>query len=150
MSLKEWIIGCFCIGLFACTNNTNPYANNLNIEPSVLAEMDTAHYTTIRWQDSVYNFGTIAAGDSVHILYLFTNTGSTPLFIFNTRTTCGCTITNFPKEPVMPGKSASIFVTFKSGTQKGTIEKTIFVIANTKKSKSNPLILRGMVQSSKE
>jgi len=81
--MNKTIAYCICLCLIACNSNTNPYANNMNIEPAVLAEMDTAHYTTIRWKDSVYNFGTIKAGDSVHVNYYFTNTGSTPLFIFN-------------------------------------------------------------------
>ena len=150
MRLIIWIVSCVCITLLACKSNENPYANNLNIEPSVLAEIDTAHYTTVHWQDSVYDFGTINGGDSIHIQYRFTNTGNTPLLIFDTHRTCGCTITDFPKEPVLPGKSGVITVTFRSGTQIGKIEKVIFVIANTKGSKSNPLIIRGMVQPSAE
>lgn len=146
MNLNTWIVCCICITLLACKSNENPYANNLNIDPLVIAAMDTANYTTIHWQDYIYDFGTISAGDSVHLQYRFTNTGNTPLFIFNTHTTCGCTITNFPKEPILPGKSGIITATFRSGTQKGKIEKTIFVIVNTKGSKSNPLILRGIVQ----
>src|SRR3954468_24057485 len=117
MNLYNWIIGFVCLGSIACKSNTNPYANDLNIDPLVLAEMDTAHYTSIHWQDSVYNFGTIAGGDSVLAKYSFTNAGNTPLFIFNTRTTCGCTVTDFPKEPIMPGESGVVSVTFKSGTQ---------------------------------
>jgi len=132
MNLYNWIICFVCSGSIACKSNTNPYANNLKIEPSVLAETDTAHYTSVQWQDSVYNFGTIAAGDPVHAKHSFTNVGSTPLFILNTRTTCGCTITDFPREPTMPGKSGVISVTFKSNTRRGKIDKSIVVVANTK------------------
>jgi len=146
MFAKKQLIYCICFALLACKSNENPYANNLNIEPSVLAEMDTAHYTTIKWKDSIFNFGTVTAGDSVHIQFHFTNTGNTPLFIFNTQSTCGCTITGFPKEPILPGKQGYISVTFKSETQVGNIDKTIVVIANTKKSKRNPLIIRGIVE----
>jgi hypothetical protein len=146
MYLNRRITVGVCIILLACKSNTNPYVNNLNISPAELVEMDTAHYVNIHWQDAIYDFGAINAGDSIHIQYGFTNTGNTPLFIFNTHRTCGCTITDFPKEPVLPGKSGLTAVAFKSGTQLGKIEKAIFVIANTKGSKCNPLILRGMVQ----
>ena len=146
MFARKQFIYCICFALLACKSNENPYANNLNIDPRVVAEVDTAHYTTIQWKDSIYNFGIIAAGDSVHIKFNFTNVGNTPLFIFNAQTTCGCTVTDFPKEPVMPGKSGVILVTFKSGTLKGKIDRTIIVIANTRKTKSSHLIISGMVQ----
>jgi len=47
----------------------------------------------------------------------------------------------------MSGKSEFISITFKSGTQQRKIDRIIKVIANTKGSKSNSLIIRGMVQS---
>lgn len=132
---------------FACnTSNKNPYENSLGIEPAVIAEMDTAHYTTIQWKDSVINFGTIKKGDSIQLRYSFTNTGKTPLFIFQTQATCGCTITNFNKKPIMPGKSGFITVLFKSGVQTGEINKNITVVANTKTRKNNRLVIRGVVK----
>jgi hypothetical protein len=132
---------------FACNNNRDPYKNKFGIEPSVMAEMDTAHYTLIQWKDTVNNFGTIKAGDSTHLKFQFTNVGETPLFILNTRTSCGCTVTDFPKDPVMPGNSGFIRVTYKSGAQTGEVNKTITVIANTKKNKNSSLIIRGTVQA---
>jgi hypothetical protein len=138
---------CFCgLVFFACRTDQDPYANKMGIEPSVIAEMDTAHYTLIQWKDTINNFGTIEPGDSVHLQYSFTNIGETPLFILNTRTSCGCTVTDFPKDPVMPGKSGFITVTYKSGSQTGEVNKTIVVIANIKKSKNSNLIIRGAVE----
>ena len=130
---------------FACSNNKNPYNNKLGIQPSVLAQMDTANYTSIKWADTIYNFGTIASGDSVHHEYAFINSGKTPLFIFNTRITCGCMVTDFPKDPIMPGKPGIITVKFNSGTQTGAINKNILVIANTKHSMKSSLFIRGTV-----
>jgi len=146
MRAKKQLIYCICFALLACHGNTNPYANSLNIEPSVLAEMDTVHYTTIQWKNSIYNFGKLTQDDSVHIQFNFTNVGTTPLFIFSAHSACGCTVSDYPKEPIFPGKTGFIAVTFKSGKLEGTIERTITVIANTKKSKHHILIIRGRVQ----
>lgn len=137
----------FCLVIFACSNNKNPYENNLGIKPEHLAQMDTAHYTLIKWKDTLIDFGTIQMGDSVNVKFKFTNIGSTPLFIFNTRTSCGCTITNFSKDPVMPGKSGIITATYKSGRQSGKINKAITVMANTKNYTNNVLFIRGVVQA---
>ncbi len=131
---------------FACTNNTNPYENKLGIEPSVIAEMDTAHYTLIEWKDTSLNFGTISPGDSTHLKFRFKNSGATPLFVFNTHTTCGCTVTGFPKDPIMPGRSGFIDITFSSRSEKGEINKKIVVITNTKNGRYSNLNIRGIVE----
>ena len=116
-------------------------------EPSEIAEMDTAHYTLIEWKDTLVDFGTISSGDSLHLKFKFTNIGETPLFIFNTYTTCGCTITGFPKDPVMPAKSGFIDVTFSSRSEKGEINKKIVVITNTKNGRYSNLYIRGVIES---
>ncbi|TKK66914.1 DUF1573 domain-containing protein [Ilyomonas limi] len=113
MSPNKLMIYGVCSPLLANKSNKNSYANSRNINPAVLAETDTAHYSTIYWQNSVYNFGTIAASGSVHIKYRFIIAGNTPLFIFNAQTIGGCTITSFPKAPIMPGKSEFISIILK-------------------------------------
>jgi hypothetical protein len=131
---------------FSCHNNKNPYTNNPGIEPSIVAQIDTANYTLIKWKDSLINLGTIAANDSVHLKYRFTNTGSTPLFIISARPGCGCTVTNFPRDPIMPGKSSFISATLKTGFRTGELNKAIFVTANTRNHTHHTLIIRGLVK----
>lgn len=133
--------------VFSCNNNKNPYINNLGIEPAFVAQIDTAHYTLIQWKDSLIDFGIIQVGDSVHLKYRFTNTGSTPLFIISTRPGCGCTVTEFPKDPIMPGKSSFISATLKSGFHTGELIKTITVVTNTRNHTRSVLIIRGLVQA---
>lgn len=146
MQLNKLSLYFFCLIFFSCSNNEHPYENSMGIKPSVLAEMDTANYTTIKWSDTLCDFGTIRKGDSVQCKYVFTNSGSTALFIFNSQTTCGCTVTDFPKDPVMPGKSGAVTVTFKSRSDEGEINKRIIIIANTKKSKKNSLFVHGIIK----
>jgi uncharacterized protein DUF1573 len=145
MRSKKLLFYLPCFVFFACTNNKNPYTNTLGIEPSVIAEIDTAHYTLIKWQDSIFNFGTLKMNDSVHLKYIFQNVGKTPLFITQARPSCGCTVTNFPKEPIMPGKSGAITATMQSGFHTGEINKSIFVKSNTKNHTSSILIIRGVI-----
>jgi hypothetical protein len=45
---------------------------------------------------------------------LFTNTGSTPLVISNVRGSCGCTVTDYTKEPIAPGKTGNVKATFNA------------------------------------
>jgi len=145
MQYKEILVCFFCMMFFACSNNKNPYENDLGINPEHLAEIDTAHYTMIKWKDTLINFGTIQAHDSVHLEFKFTNVGETLLFVFGTRTTCGCTITDSPREPLQPGKSGFIHITFKSGNQTGEINKRIVVVTNTKNGHHSNLFIRGKI-----
>ncbi len=58
----------------------------------------------------------------------FTNTGDAPLIIKNVKSTCGCTVPSWPKEPIAPGKSGKIEV--KYNMNPGPIRKTITVQSN--------------------
>lgn len=143
-------LACYtCLCILAC-NNKNPYANNLGIEPALVAQIDTAHYTYIQWKDSIINFGTIKEGDSVVLKYKFSNSGQTPLFILGTRPACGCTVTNFSQDPIMPGKNSFITAVFKSMNHPGATYKTINVTTNTRNRRNHLLIFKGIVEPAKK
>ena len=146
MPLNKFLFCIICFTCFACNNNKNPYENKLGIEQSVIAAMDTAHYTLIEWKDSLQNFGTLKQGDSAHLKFQFENAGEIPLFILSTHVTCGCTVTAFSKDAVMSGKSGFIAVTFKAGHETGSINKKIVVVTNTRNSHSSNLFIRGRVE----
>ena len=144
------IISAFIICTFillSCNDNKNPYENNLGIEPVVIAQIDTANYTQILWQDSVINIGTISAADTaaVPINFRFKNVGDKPLFIISVGATCGCTIANYSKEPLFPGKESVIKAAYRWNGQTGTVRKSIFVKTNTKNKSSHTLVFYGEV-----
>ena len=58
----------------------------------------------------------------------FTNTGDAPLIIKDVKSTCGCTVPSWPKEPIAPGKTGKIEV--KYNMNPGPIRKTITVQSN--------------------
>jgi hypothetical protein len=58
-----------------------------------------------------------------HTEFNFTNTGTQDLFISNAVGSCGCTVPEWPREPIKPGKSGKIKVEFDSqGQTRGTVE----------------------------
>ncbi|UTW68305.1 DUF1573 domain-containing protein [bacterium SCSIO 12643] len=78
-----------------------------------------------------HDFGTIDQNtENVHV-FNFTNTGDKPLIIETATGSCGCTVPEFPKEPIAPGASSQIKVVYKPGQQKGLQNKTVTVVANT-------------------
>lgn len=100
--------------------------------PRALA--DSANFTTIQWEDSTFrDLKKIKRGDSAVMKYSFVNTGTKPLLISGVEASCGCTVPEWPKEPVMPGKKGSIKAVFHTEVQPAaTHMKQIFVNANTK------------------
>src|SRR5262245_44692058 len=74
-----------------------------------------------------YNFGTVKQGESVTYEFKFTNTGKEPLIITNASGSCGCTVPEWPKEPLKKGDKSSIKVTFNSTGKFGMQDKTVTI-----------------------
>lgn len=85
----------------------------------------------LQFKDTVHNFGVIREGEKVEHTFSFTNGGKAPLLISSANASCGCTVPDFPREPIAPGKDGIIRVTFDSKGKPGLQEKTITVSANT-------------------
>ena len=93
---------------------------------------DSSRFTTIAWLDSARDFGKIAEGQKLEVSFRFKNTGDHPLIIQRVQPSCGCTIAEQPKAPVLPGEEGIIKATFDSEQRKGINQKTLYVYTNTK------------------
>ncbi|MEL6142521.1 MAG: DUF1573 domain-containing protein, partial [Bacteroidota bacterium] len=78
-----------------------------------------------------YNFGTVKAGELINRDFSFVNTGKVPLLITDARSTCGCTVADWPKDAVQPGERGNISVVFDTKNKKGNQNKAITITANT-------------------
>lgn len=87
--------------------------------------------TNIQFKETTFNYGKIKSGAKVTHSYKFTNTGKEPLVISNAQGSCGCTVPEWPKEPIAPGKSGEIKVTFDSTGKNGPQSKRVTLTANT-------------------
>ena len=97
-------------------------------------------------EETSYNFGVIKEADGkVSHTFAITNAGDMPLVITRVISSCGCTTPEWPKEPVAPGKSAEIKVTFDPANRPGPFTKTISIYSNGKTG-SFIMNIRGEVQ----
>jgi hypothetical protein len=85
----------------------------------------------ISFEKEIHDFGRLISGERVTYAFRFTNTGNAPLLISGTRTGCGCTVGDYPKEPVLPGKQGKVSVVFNSAGKKGLQNENIRVLTNT-------------------
>ena len=94
-------------------------------------EVDPATAATIEFTEKAFDFGTLEEGEKVEHVFKFTNTSTNPLIISNARGSCGCTVPEWPREPIAPGEKGEIKVKFDSKGKKGKQSKTVTITANT-------------------
>jgi len=94
--------------------------------------------TSISFNESEFDFGDIEEGEKITHKYDFKNTGSEPLVISKAVGSCGCTVPDWPKEPIPAGETGTITVQYdsrgkgKTRAEGGKAEtKTVTITANT-------------------
>jgi len=102
---------------------------------SETAVIETA--STIVWKAETIDVGQIPQGTPKAIVYEFKNTGKTAVVITNVQGSCGCTATDYTKEPILPGKSAKVTATYNAAN-KGAFTKTVTV---TTSAEATPKVL---------
>lgn len=85
----------------------------------------------ISFTEETHDFGDIPQGTPVSFDFNFTNTGKEPLILSNVQTSCGCTSPSWPKEPILPGKTSKITVTYNAA-HAGVFNKSITITSNGK------------------
>lgn len=87
--------------------------------------------TTIAFKKMEHDFGNIKQESENPYEFEFTNTGKNPLIITDAKGSCGCTVPEYPKEPIAPGASSKIRVVYSPGKQEGQQTKNVTITANT-------------------
>lgn len=87
--------------------------------------------TEMTFESPSHDFGNVPQDSENRHIFTFTNTGSEPLVIENAKGSCGCTVPQYPKEPIAPGETGEIEVVYKPGKQKNRQSKTVTITANT-------------------
>jgi len=101
----------------------NPYAGLPN---TILKDT-----TTVQFAETEFKFGTIKEGDKVEHIFKLKNTGPKSLIIANAWGSCGCTVPDYPKDPIAPGAESQVKVTFNSTGKKGEQHKSVTMQMNT-------------------
>ena len=83
----------------------------------------------IQWKSEQIDLGNVPQGKPVTIAFEFKNTSANAVIITNVKASCGCTATDYTKEPIAPGETASIKATYNAAA-KGAFTKTVTVTTN--------------------
>lgn len=141
-----------CIVLFAvvvfitllAVSCQNSNASTRNADSANMMK-DVSNYTNASFTDSIQDFGKVPRGEQVKLVFHIKNTGIKPLLIAEARPSCGCTVADFTKSAIAPGKEGEITGTFDSNHgMPGQVRKTITVTTNTSPT-HNMVVFTGQV-----
>jgi hypothetical protein len=91
------------------------------------------------------DYGAINQNANGERLFSFKNTGDAPIVITQVRSSCGCTVPSYSKEPILPGETSEITVKYATN-RVGVFKKTITVMSNAKEPQKT-LYIKGNVLS---
>jgi hypothetical protein len=102
----------------------------------------------IEFRTAEHDFGTIQQGGDGTYDFVFKNTGKSPLILTNVRSSCGCTVPEWPRNPINKGEEAKIKVSYNTRIT-GSFSKSISVFSNAGE-EPVVLIIKGKVEARKD
>ncbi|MCB0652887.1 MAG: DUF1573 domain-containing protein [Saprospiraceae bacterium] len=111
------------------TNSVQPQS----VDPSAVQEpaVPAGPTTSIEFEETTFDFGTVDEGEKVSHTFKFKNTGNEPLIFSNAKGSCGCTVPTWPREPIAVGATGIVSVEFNSKNKKGKRNQKVTLTGNT-------------------
>ena len=120
--------------LNSCKSKTEPNAqvstDLVNNPASANGNADEDNIAIMTLEKETHDFGKVIEGEKVSYSFKFKNTGKADLVISDAKGSCGCTVPEWTKNPVPPGNSGVVGVTFDSRGKSGMQNKTVTLITN--------------------
>lgn len=134
MFCKTGCILALTLMLVSCGNDNPKDKNEItsnDVTNSASAGSDSkGDLPEIKFEEEEHDFGKITQGEKVSFAFKFKNTGKSNLIIASAAGSCGCTVPEYPKEPILPGQEGKINIVFSSEGKSGIQEKTITIVTN--------------------
>lgn len=103
----------------------------LVLSTSFIVAQNSKKAPKAEFKNGTYDFGKVNESvGSVSHTFTFKNVGSSPLIVQRVQAACGCTVAEYPKEPIMPGAEGNIKVTFRTTGNIGAFNKSLTVFSN--------------------
>jgi hypothetical protein len=121
-------------GAYVGSQYLNPAPSKMHINSeagSIGADSQARKKTIMSFSQSSHDFGAMTEGEVKEYSFGFKNTGNEPLHIEHAKGSCGCTVPQWPKDPIAPGATGQIVVKFNSANKVGKNSKKVTIVANT-------------------
>lgn len=100
----------------------------------------------IKFEKETHDYGTIKQYGDGSSEFKFTNTGSEPLMISNAKGSCGCTVPEWPREPIAPGETGVIKVKYDT-KRVGPFGKSVTLQSNATNAPTKTIRIKGTVEA---
>ncbi|NHF57877.1 DUF1573 domain-containing protein [Flavobacteriaceae bacterium TP-CH-4] len=121
------------LSLTSCKENAANKVNTANVAEAAERDEAAKLVPVMTFEKQEHDFGTIDQGTPQETIFAFTNTGNGPLIITDAKSSCGCTVPEYPKnKAIAPGEKGELLVKF-NGSGQNQVTKTITITANTEK-----------------
>jgi hypothetical protein len=133
MRTQQFIIILIFSAAISCYSRSEDNAITTDLVSSPLTANQSAEKVLtpkIQMDEESFDFGEIQQGESVTHDFVLKNIGDANLIISTAKGSCGCTVPEWPKEPIAKGEEATIKVTFNSAGKSGKQNKTVTLVTN--------------------
>ena len=137
------------IAFTSCNEKANAKIDEANLTAAAADKEASEVFPVMSFEETEYDFGTVDEGTVVEHEFSFTNTGKAPLIVVDAKSSCGCTVPTWSKEPIAPGEKGSMMVRFNTNGKPNAQTKAITVTANTEKG-TESVRIKGMVTPKKK
>lgn len=96
------------------------------VQPAGAQQVTAQTAKTYAWNETTHDFGKIKQNDPAAVTFTVKNNGTAPLIITAAKSSCGCTVAEFTKEPIKPNESGIVKATYNSA-RVGVFTKTVTV-----------------------
>lgn len=133
MKKSAILLGVFCLAVLSgCKEDATKKVKAENVEVAANRDAKAGSYPVMSFDKTEHDFGEIEARAAQETTFTFTNTGTEPLVVANAKSTCGCTVPTWSREPIAPGEKGQMTVKF-NGSGVNQVQKTVTITANTEK-----------------
>ncbi len=142
--MKRVIISLLCLTITSAAVHAQNTATQTPPPPPVEKKVDPKA-GKFKFKDMVHDYGEVPEGPKAECDFEFKNVGKSPILISEAHGSCGCTVPQWPREPILPGKKGKIHVVYNTAGRQGPINKTVTINSNAQES---PVVLqiRGTVK----
>lgn len=123
--------GLLLVALTSCDNAASKIDSDKADKTVEAADVEAQGSPAFAFNEEAFDFGEIEEGTVAKHDFVFKNTGDAPLIITNAAGSCGCTVPQWPREPIAPGEEGTIHVEFNSQGRTGNQQKQVTLNANT-------------------
>ena len=133
IKMKQLILLLVSLALVSCSSSSDEKTITIDLVNSPFTANSKAEKVlipNIEMLETSYDFGEMQQGESVTHEFILKNTGDAELIITAAKGSCGCTVPEWPKNPIVKGEEAAIKVTFNSAGKSGKQNKTVTLVSN--------------------